>query len=152
MAQTLKKNPAASELLQELGRLKELYHSKCMFTKASPVAGLTFEFQDNGMLSGVVTFGETHQSYDERVHGGLVAAIIDASMTQCLMGHSVIAYTVDLNIRYHAPVNIHEETVFETTLLKDKRGQIFELQCLVKQADELKVKGISRFFGKKEGR
>jgi acyl-coenzyme A thioesterase PaaI-like protein len=40
------------------------------------------------------------------VHGGVLAAIIDSSMAQCLMGHEVVAYTAELSIKYRKPVLI----------------------------------------------
>ncbi|MEX2604795.1 MAG: PaaI family thioesterase [Gracilimonas sp.] len=138
---------SASELQQELERLKKLYHRHCLFSNNPPVSNLKFEFQENGNLQTSATFKDTHQGYDERVHGGLIAAIIDASMTQCLMGHSIIAYTVELSVRYLEPITLHKVTTFETVITSENKGQIFTLKCLVKQDSQTKAKGIAKFFG-----
>jgi acyl-coenzyme A thioesterase PaaI-like protein len=47
-------------------------------------------FQGNSRLQG----------YDGILHGGIVAALLDASMTHCLFHHGVRAVTGDLRIRF----------------------------------------------------
>ncbi|SMO38203.1 PaaI family thioesterase [Gracilimonas mengyeensis] len=140
----------ANELQEELSRLKKEYHRNCMFAKYPPVKTLDFSFNDDGALTGKATFGKEHQSYDHRVHGGLIAAIVDAGMTQCLMGHSIIAYTVDLAVRYYEPVVLHRETQFEIKLTDCKRDRIFWLDCIITQDGITKAKATSRFFGQPE--
>jgi hypothetical protein len=88
-----------------LTRLRDIHHSQCLFNRQQPVAfGLQWIFDDSGMFNGTCVCNEAHQGYDGMVHGGVIASIIDASMAQCLMGHDVVGYTVDLTIKYRKPV------------------------------------------------
>jgi acyl-coenzyme A thioesterase PaaI-like protein len=44
------------------------------------------------------------QGYDGILHGGVIAALLDSAMTNCLFQHKVRAVTGDLRIRYRHPV------------------------------------------------
>lgn len=136
----------ALQMQQELSKLRMLHHSNCLFLKNPPVDDLMFEFQPDGALRGTSTFKDIHQGYENKVHGGLVASIIDASMTQCLMGHGVVAYTTELLIRYREPVNLGENTVFVTRIVNEKRGVLYTMQCTVEQGAHIKVRAAGKFL------
>ena len=89
-----------------LKELKDAYHSQCVFQCNAPVDNLQFCFSEDGTLMGEFLCSAEHQGYDGIVHGGIISAIIDASMAQCCMGHGFVAYTTDLSIRYRKPVGI----------------------------------------------
>lgn len=44
------------------------------------------------------------QGYAGLLHGGIIAALLDAAMTHCLFHHGVRAVTADLHVRYVHPV------------------------------------------------
>jgi acyl-coenzyme A thioesterase PaaI-like protein len=46
------------------------------------------------------------QSYPGMVHGGMVAALLDAAMTNCLFSRGVTAVTGDLRVRFRQPVKV----------------------------------------------
>lgn len=133
-------------LKQQLSILKRHYHSRCIFSRASPFDGLEFEFQQDGMLYGTIVFKNIHQGYDNMVHGGLVSSIVDASMTQCLFGHDIVAYTADLSIRYKKPVYLNTLTVFKTKIVSIKREAIYTLQCLVEQNRDIIACATGKFI------
>jgi acyl-coenzyme A thioesterase PaaI-like protein len=130
-------------------RFKELqvaYHSQCLFRKNPPVDNLRFSFSEDGVLTGSFHCSTEHQSYDGIVHGGIIAAIIDASMAQCCMGHGIVAYTCDLSIRYRNPVKIATVTGLETRLVDKALGVLFSLECLITQKNQVHVEAAGRFF------
>lgn len=142
--------PASEIYSKQLEQFKGRYHSQCLFVKNPPVENLKYYFRNDGVLITKATFGKNHQSYDNRVHGGLVAAIIDASMTQCLMGHTILAYTVDLQVNYQKPVPLHKEICFQTELINIQRNRVFRLITQVFQDDQVLAEGKAKFFGEKQ--
>ena len=100
-----------------LKALKETYHSQCVFQSNSPVDNLRFCFSEDGTLMGEFLCSTEHQGFDGIVHGGIISAIIDASMAQCCMGHGFIAYTTDLSIRYRRPVVINKPCTLKTEII-----------------------------------
>jgi len=131
---------------QSLQKLKSLHHSQCLFNRNPPVPDLRFRFNDEGVLHGDFTCAGYHQGYDNMVHGGVIAAIIDASMTQCLMGHGIVGYTTDLSIKYRKPVFIRRKANLETSVKEVKMGLLYSMRCEIVQDHNLVVQATGRFF------
>jgi acyl-coenzyme A thioesterase PaaI-like protein len=146
MTATEKAPHGASRFNGKLDELKKIHHNKCVFKRNPPVEGLSFRFRDDGNLVGEFVFTDDYQGYDGMAHGGIVAAVIDAAMTQCLMGHGVVAYTTDLAIRYQKPVKIDTPSVLEATIKESRRGLLYALECKLKQGTEVKVRATGRFY------
>lgn len=130
-------------------RFKELqaaHHSECLFRNNPPVDNLQFSFSEDGALTGSFLCSPEHQSYDGIVHGGIIAAIIDASMAQCCMGHGIVAYTCDLSIRYKNPVKIATWTQLKTRIVGKALGVLFSLECHITQENQVHVEAAGRFF------
>jgi uncharacterized protein (TIGR00369 family) len=134
------------EYERTLRKIQNAYHSQCIFRHNPPIDNLRFCFSENGALTSRFVFSGEHQGYDGIVHGGIIAAIIDASMAQCCMGHGFIAYTTDLSIRYHKPVKIDTSTSLETRIVEKAREVLFSLECRITQEGRLHVEAKGRFF------
>jgi acyl-coenzyme A thioesterase PaaI-like protein len=83
------------------------------------------------------------------VHGGIIAAIIDASMAQCLMGHGIAGVTIELTVKYRKPVLIHKKTDITTRIESVNCGVLHSLKCDIVQNHNLVVQGTGRFYIKK---
>jgi len=142
-------NPALGSAYYErnLKQLKDIHHSQCLFNRQpSIVPELRFYFSDSGDLLGEFTCNGSLQGYDEMVHGGVIAAIIDASMAQCVMGHGVVGYTADLSVRYRKPVMIRTKTALKTSITAVKCGLLYSMNCEITQGEKLVVSATGRFF------
>jgi len=91
--------------------------------------GLHAEFfeLENDELVAVYSPLEEHQSYPGRLHGGVAGAILDETIGRAIMiGHpDVWGVTVELNLRYHAPVPLNEELRIVGRITRDS-SRIFE--------------------------
>jgi len=133
-------------LTETLKENQRSYHSHCLFLNDPPVEDLEFYFSEDGVLRGRFVCSRKHQGYDSVVHGGIIAAIVDASMTQCCMGHGIVAYTADLSIRYRNPLKIDTSTMLETRIVHGAVGALFSLKCIITQEDTVHVEASGRFF------
>jgi len=132
---------------ENLLRLKRIYHSRCLFGKeSSSLPDIEMLFDDQGALHGRFTAGHRHQGYEGCVHGGVITAIIDASMAQCLMGHGVVGYTADISVKYRHPVTIKNSAEFITRIVGINIGILYTLDCKVVQGTALAVEATGRFF------
>jgi uncharacterized protein (TIGR00369 family) len=125
--------------------LKERHHARCLFNCNPPVPGLAFSFDDEGHLHGEFVCNGYHQGYDGIVHGGVLAAIIDASMAQCLMGHGVVAYTTDMSVRYRRPIAIRRTAHLETSLREVNVGRLYSMRCEIVQDTRRAVQAKAKF-------
>ncbi len=136
----------AKDYRSNLERNKKLYHSQCIFNNNKPIEAIEFQFQNNGILSGKFICNECHQGYDGMVHGGIIATLVDASMTQCCMGHDVAALTTDLIIKYKKPVLIDKLTQIESSIKRMRVGILYFLECKIKQEGKLCVMATGKFY------
>jgi acyl-coenzyme A thioesterase PaaI-like protein len=131
---------------KRLEHLKSIHHSQCIFNRRLLVQSLNLKFRDNGTLFGDFTCTAQHQGYNNMVHGGIIAAIADASMAQCLMGHGIVGYTTELSIKYRKPVLIHRQTLLETLIETHHSSLLYNLQCTMKQNGHQVIIATGRFF------
>lgn len=141
------KGVGSDEYLDRLGAMRKRHHSKCCFNGENDwLPCLSVDFDKDGVLHGMFTVGEKHQGYDGRVHGGLIAAIVDASMAQCCMGHGVAGYTADLSVRYRKPVQSGTSVVVRTAITGVRAGVLYSLVCRMEQDGKEVVTGLGRFY------
>jgi uncharacterized protein (TIGR00369 family) len=108
---------------------------------------MSFVFADDGSLNAVFICGKQHQGYDGMVHGGVSAAIIDASMAQCLMGHGKVGYTTDLSIRFCKPLLIGKRARLRTTITEQRvNGLLVSLKTEIVQSRAVAIKATGRFY------
>jgi hypothetical protein len=135
------------EFEENLVRLKERHHSACLFGRKTPgIPEISASFDATGILHGTFTGTELHQGYNGRMHGGLIAAIVDASMTQCLMGHGVVGYTADLKIKYRQPVMIAMPVVFTIKIVCVNLGLLYTMSCEMAQNGKPAVEATAKFY------
>jgi len=143
---SLSMSTSSNDYDRTLQEFQDAYHSKCLFQNYPPVGNLQFYFSEDGVLKGEFICTEKHQGYDRIAHGGIIAAIIDASMAQCCMGHGLAAYTADLSIRYRTPLKILTPTMLVTQIVKKALGVLFTLECSISQEKVVHVEASGRFF------
>lgn len=66
--------------------------------------GLSFRVTESGMVCASFQARADYQGYDGIMHGGFIAALLDAAMTNCLFKNGIVALTGDLHVRFHKPV------------------------------------------------
>jgi acyl-coenzyme A thioesterase PaaI-like protein len=68
--------------------------------------GLRFEQQADGSVVAEFDCSAVFQGYPDRLHGGVVAMLLDAAMTHCLFAYNVAGVTAKLGIRYYRAVTL----------------------------------------------
>lgn len=98
--------------------------------------GLHMKFEvEEDCVKAYFTPQPQHQSYSGRVHGGLVAVLLDEVTGNYLFcKEGVPAYTARMEIRYRAPLLIGEEVVCTGKELK-RRGRMVEMLGTVAKKD-----------------
>ena len=81
-------------------------HCNCIVCGSrNPVSlGLVFDVMADGTVSSQFRGSALMQGYDGILHGGIIAALLDASMTHCLFHLGVEAVTGTLDVRFVKPV------------------------------------------------
>jgi len=82
--------------------MREQHHRTCpVCGDQNPTNGLhtAFEVRPDGVVEAEVTYGEDKEGYDGHLHGGILAALLDGAMTNCLFSYGIPAVTGELAVR-----------------------------------------------------
>lgn len=89
-------------------RLRHLLHGSCVVCSPDCPHGLRLhvELDSAGVATGSFQCDARLQGYDGLVHGGVIAALLDGAMTNCLFLHGVTGLTAELQVRFRHPVQV----------------------------------------------
>ena len=78
---------------------------------------------ENELMVGVVTGRDVHQSYPNRMHGGLISALLDEVIGRAINIPEPEAFgvTTELNVKFKKPVPLNEELKVVGKLTKNTR-------------------------------
>ncbi len=93
---------------------------------------LRFEQQADGSVAAEFDCSAVFQGYPDRLHGGVVAMLLDAAMTHCLFARSIAGLTAKLAIRYHRAVMLGVPAVVRARLA-DSESPLYYLESEVIQ-------------------
>jgi uncharacterized protein (TIGR00369 family) len=93
--------PPAQSRLEHTGARE---HWGCFFCGREHPTGLRLAFhaEADGSVRARIRCGALFEGYRETVHGGVIAALLDSAMTNCLFARGVSAVTAELRVRYLA--------------------------------------------------
>lgn len=106
---------------------------------------LRFERQDDGGVTAVFHCAEAFQGYPDRLHGGVVAMLLDAAMTHCLFARNVAGLTAKLHIRYHNGVRLEVPAVVRAKVV-DAEPPLYYLESEVVQGDAVCAAAKATFW------
>jgi acyl-coenzyme A thioesterase PaaI-like protein len=122
------------------------------FTDRSPIVGLanpisppaTFEMDvDARLVRGEVTFGRSMGGAPGRVHGGMVAALLDEALGRACMFAGTPAMTAEFTTHYLGPTPVETPLRIEARLdgVEDRRihtsGELYDGDTSIVEADGL---------------
>ncbi len=110
--------------------IKQLKNSKmCLVCGTENPFGFNARFYqtDSEEIIGVFRAGDVHQGFPQRVHGGMIASILDEIIgrTQNIKDPEGWAVTVDLRVRYRKPLPLGVELKVLSRMTKDSK-RMFE--------------------------
>lgn len=110
--------------------IKKQYNSRMCFVcglKNKSSLGASFYEMENGEIVAIFKPLEEHQSYPERLHGGVAASILDETIGRAInIEHGdVWGVTVELNLKYKKPVPLDEELRVVGRITRDT-SRLFE--------------------------
>jgi len=106
----------------------------CLICGIENKMGLKANFynMENGTVCSLFTFKSEHQGYPERVHGGMVCALLDelGGRTLWVKTPNLLGVTARLSVKYRKPVPYDEELIAVGEILK-RNGRIFTAKAVL---------------------
>lgn len=130
-------------------RTQSAQHDGCLVCGAGNPAGLQLRFApaDGGGVAARFTATTSQAGYPGLVHGGLICALVDGAMTNCLFARGVTAVTAELTVRYLEGVPVGRELEVGAECLR-ARGHLFVLQAEVRLDGRVVVRATGKFIDK----
>ena len=66
--------------------------------------GLEFRLGEGGVVEASFACQGAFEGYPATLHGGIICALLDGAMTNCLFAHGHAAVTAELKVRFRHPV------------------------------------------------
>lgn len=97
-------------------------HSNCVMCGEGNPFGLKLKFKldEDGVASTCFRGEARFQGYDGILHGGVISAILDSAMTNCLFLHGVQALTGKLEVRFLKPVPCDSFLAISARIVADR--------------------------------
>jgi uncharacterized protein (TIGR00369 family) len=89
--------------------------------------------------------GHTLQGYQDYLHGGVIASLLDGAMTNCLFAHGQIALTAELKIRFLHPV-MCEHAGLVRAWIDRSHDSLQVLKGEVAQGGQVKARATGKFI------
>ena len=130
-----------------LERTRADAHSRCFCCGREHPSGLKLEFRENadGSVTARFPCDRVFEGYPETLHGGVVAALLDSAMTNCLFSAGVVALTAELAVRFVSPVKL-DHTVEVTASVTRTRGRLYYLRAELTQGQTLTARAQATFM------
>lgn len=110
--------------------------------------GLRFAVAADGSVTTEFACDARYQGYPDRLHGGIVALVLDAAMTNCLFARGVRGYTGKMQVRYRAPVALRERAVIRAWVTSE-RHPLYWVRAELAQAGQVCAWAEAAFSGER---
>ncbi len=138
---------ATTDSPRGLAAARSRWHPRCWVCSAANEHGLAVDFQEDatGAVEGAFPCDEGFTGYTGFLHGGVVAALLDGAMTNCLLARGIPGVTADLQIRFMRPVLIGKPLTVRGWLDRS-RGPVHILGAELRQDGEILATAVGKFM------
>jgi acyl-coenzyme A thioesterase PaaI-like protein len=110
--------------------------------------GLKFQRNGDGVVSATFIGNSNFQGYTGLMHGGVLSALLDTAMAQCLLHQDIEAVTGELNVRYLEQVQC-DTTLNIKAWVDSSLPPLYHLKSQICIGDKIVCKGKAKFMQRK---
>lgn len=107
---------------------KQTNSKMCIICGLDNKNGLKADFynMEDGSVGSIFTFKESHQSYPDRVHGGMISALLDelAGRVLWVTDKDLFGVTATMTVKFRKPVPYNQKLFGKGEMLK-RSGKLF---------------------------
>lgn len=122
-------------------------HPRCVVCGQENSDGLQLQFsaQEDGSVEGSFDCNTAFEGYPDRLHGGIIALLLDGVMMNCLFAHGREAVTAELKVRFRSPVQT-DRPARVRGWIERAAPPVFYLAAEVEQDGGVKASGTAKFM------
>lgn len=107
--------------------------------------GVDFSINPDGCATADWQPSDRFQSFPDRLHGGVLAALADGAMLHALLGRGLSGVTVDLSVRFLRAANLRDPMRVSGRVLSGGHG-LFRCSATVEQGGSAIIRATARFM------
>lgn len=133
--------------LDLLRRTRDSVHGSCVVCGVAGDIGLGLEFSvhDDGSVAASFDCAHRFAGYNGLLHGGVISALADGAMTNCLFAHGVAAVTAELCVRFRHPIHVGRSLTVTARITRDS-APLYVVEAELVQAGQLRAKATGKFL------
>jgi len=108
---------------------------------------LRFAVVDDGSVQATFQPDPAYEGYHGILHGGVIAALLDAAMTNCLFARGRHGLTAELCVRFRHPV-VSDTLLQLRAYVARASPPLFVLRGEIRQAGQVRATAIGKFLDK----
>jgi len=122
-------------------------HPHCFACGAANPNGLALQHvvEPDGSVTSNFAGDRALEGYPTRLHGGVVATILDGAMTNCLFARGIRAVTAELLVRYRAGI-LASQPLTARAWLRSSRHGLHLLHAEIQQGGAVKATAEAKFL------
>lgn len=133
---------AAAEILG----FRDSQENRCFVCGPGNPSGLHLHFEvEDGVVRARFSPRQWQQGWEQVVHGGVLAAVLDEAMAYVLFFGGYQGVTARLEVRYRKPARAGDELVVEARAVREGR-RITDLESVLRRGDEVVAEASARFM------
>jgi len=127
--------------------LREKHHPGCVVCSPHCAHGLQLQFSPDGEGEVICAFAcdPRYEGYPGLLHGGVISALLDGAMTNCLFTHGCAAVTAEMVVRFRHPVLLGRPAEIRAWIAGD-HPTLFRLQATLVQDGVVKATARATFM------
>jgi acyl-coenzyme A thioesterase PaaI-like protein len=131
----------------KLKKYQAQVHSHCRLCGQLNQNGFKLEFVtcEDGSVETEFACVREFMGYENHLHGGVIASLLDSAMTNCLFAQGKVAVTAELKVRYRKSVDINEKAVVRAWI-DESLSKLYVLKAELLQNKIVKVTAIGKFM------
>jgi acyl-coenzyme A thioesterase PaaI-like protein len=132
-----------------LAAVRAREHPDCLLCGAGDPLGLELAFavQADGSVLAAFACRSFLAGYPGMVHGGIVAALLDAAMTNALFARGLVGVTAELTLRFLAPLRLDRPARVRAALIAAQTHSLYCLQAELEQDGQRVARATAKFLG-----
>ena len=122
-------------------------HANCVVCSSANTHGMGVKFlpQADGSVKGNFDCSEIYEGYSNVLHGGIISALLDGAMANCMLLKGIHAVTAELNIKFIQSVRCNEPVVIEAWLTRST-SRLHLLESRIIQDKEIMATAKAKFM------
>lgn len=127
-------------------------HPDCIVCRPQTAGGLglVFTVAPDGAVEAEFRGGAAYQGYTGMLHGGVIAMLLDAAMTNCLFTHGQRAVTAELSVRFRHPVRSDRPARLRAWVQRPN-PPLFVMHAELWQAGRRRATAVGKFMSQSTG-